>query len=32
MDYSLESTVWKEAQATFHGEALTNIFELAISS
>lgn len=32
MDYSLESTIWKEAQATFHGEAFTDVVELAASS
>lgn len=32
MDYSLESTIWKEAQATFHGEAFTDVVELAVSS
>lgn len=32
MGYSLESTIWKEAQATFHGEAFTDIVELAVSS
>lgn len=32
MDYSLESMIWREAQATFQGEALTDILELALSS
>jgi hypothetical protein len=32
MDYSLESTIWKEAQATFHGEAFTEVVELAVIS
>ena len=32
MDYSLESMIWKEAQATFSGEAFTDVVELAVSS
>lgn len=32
MDYSLESTIWKQAQTTFHGEAFTDVVELAVSS
>ncbi|UZJ58044.1 hypothetical protein OKW98_15625 [Pseudomonas sp. KU26590] len=31
MDYSLESTIWKEAQATFPGEAFTAVVKLAVS-
>lgn len=32
MDYCLESMIWKEAQATFRGEAFTDAVELAVSS
>ncbi len=31
MYYGLESMIWREAQATFHGEAFTDIVKLAIS-
>jgi hypothetical protein len=32
VDYSLESTIWKEAQATFQGRAFTDVLEFAVSS
>jgi hypothetical protein len=32
MDYSLESTIWKEAQATFSGQGFADVVELAVSS
>jgi hypothetical protein len=32
MDYSLESKIWYEAQATFAGEAFDRVVEHAVSS
>jgi hypothetical protein len=32
MDYSLESKIWNEAQATFAGEAFSRVVEHAVSS
>jgi hypothetical protein len=32
MDYSLESEIWNEAQATFAGEAFAKVVEHAVSS